>query len=79
MHSSAMPCGRLSLPLIRAGRVSRSITANMTGISITSEAFMPAMVEFCGMLKGASVTDTPLTSTRLNTFAPMTLPSDSAP
>ena len=25
------------------------------------------------------VTDTPLTSTRLNTFAPMTLPSDSAP
>ena len=33
----------------------------------------------CGMLKGASVTDTPLTSTRLNTFAPMTLPSDSAP
>ena len=79
MHSSAMPCGRLSLPLIRAGRVSSSITANMTGISITSEAFMPAMVEFCGMLKGASVTDTPLTSTRLNTFAPMTLPSDSAP
>ena len=56
MHSSATPCGRLSLPLIRAGRVSSSITANMTGISITSEAFMPAMVEFCGMLKGASVT-----------------------
>ena len=33
----------------------------------------------CGTTNGASVTETPLTSTRLNTFAPITFPSDSAP
>ena len=36
-----MPCGRLSLPLMRAGTVSSSITANITGNSSTSEALCP--------------------------------------
>ena len=55
------------------------MTASITGISSTSEALCPAMVELRGMEKGARVTDTPDTSTRLNRLAPITLPSDSAP
>ena len=51
----------------------------MTGNSSTSDALWPKSREFCGMVKGATVAETPLTSTRLNTFAPMTLPSESAP
>ena len=37
---------------------------------------MPKIVALCGTVKGASATDTPLTSTRLNTLAPTTLPND---
>ena len=45
------------------------MTANITGRSMTREELMPMMVEFCGMLKGDTVMDMPLTSTRLNTLA----------
>ena len=55
------------------------MTANITGRSMTREELMPMMVEFCGMLKGDTVMDMPLTSTRLNTLAPMTLPSEREP
>ena len=72
MQSSSTPCQRESLPLSRAGTVRRSMTANITGRSMTREELMPMMVEFCGMLKGDTVMDMPLTSTRLNTFAPVT-------
>ena len=63
----------------RAGTVRRSMTANITGRSMTREELMPMMVEFCGMLKGDTVMDMPLTSTRLNTLAPITLPSEREP
>lgn len=79
MQSSSTPCQRESLPLSRAGTVRRSMTANITGRSMTREELMPMMVEFCGMLKGDTVMDMPLTSTRLNTLAPMTLPSEREP
>ena len=55
------------------------MTTNITGRSMTREELMPMMVEFCGMLKGDTVMDMPLTSTRLNTLAPMTLPSEREP
>ena len=76
MASNRIPWPRFSLPLTRAGTVRISMTASMTGSSNTRLELMPNSVEFCGMVKGASETDTPLTSTRLNTFAPTTLPSD---
>ena len=79
MQSSSTPCQRESLPLHRAGTVRMSITANITGRSMTSEELMPMIVELCGMLKGDTLMDIPLTSTRLNTLAPMTLPSDREP
>lgn len=47
MQSSSTPCQRESLPpLSRAGMVRRSMTANITGRSMTSEELMPAMVAF---------------------------------
>lgn len=46
MQSSSTPCQRESLPLSRAGTVRRSMTANITGRSMTSEELMPAMVAF---------------------------------
>ena len=52
------------------------MTASMTGRSSTRLELMPNSVALCGMVKGASVIDMPLTSTRLKTFAPTTLPSD---
>ncbi len=52
------------------------MTASMTGRSSTRLELMPNSVELCGTVKGASVTDIPLTSTRLNTFAPTMLPRD---
>ena len=55
MQSSSTPCQRESLPLSRAGTVRRSMTANITGRSMTREELMPMMVEFCGMLKGDTV------------------------
>ena len=55
----------------RAGTVRISITSSMTGRSSTKLELMPNSVELCGMVKGASETDTPLTSTRLKTFAPI--------
>ena len=76
MHSRIMPCARDSLPRFSAGRVMIIMTASMTGISSTRLELMPNKVELCGTVKGASVTDTPLTSTRLNTFAPTMLPRD---
>ena len=71
-----MPCARFSLPLHRAGTVRISITASMTGSSSTRLELMPNRVALCGTVKGASVTETPLTSTRLKTLAPTTLPSE---
>ena len=71
-----MPWARFSLPLTRAGTVRISMTASMTGRSSTRLELMPNSVALCGMVKGASVIDMPLTSTRLKTFAPTTLPSD---
>ena len=76
MHSRIMPCARDSLPRFSAGRVMIIMTASMTGISSTRLELMPNRVELCGTVKGASVTDIPLTSTRLNTFAPTMLPRD---
>ena len=38
------------------------MTASMTGISSTRLELMPNRVELCGTVKGASVTDTPLTT-----------------
>ena len=55
------------------------MTKSITGMSITSDAFIPAICFSTGTAKGAMVTDTPLTNTRLNRFAPITLPSDKAP
>ena len=52
------------------------MTASMTGRSSTRLELMPNSVALCGMVKGASVIDMPLTSTRLKTFAPTMLPSD---
>ena len=46
MQSIRTPCQRESLPLSRAGTVRRSMTANITGRSMTSEELMPAMVAF---------------------------------
>ena len=76
MASKIIPCARFILPLTRAGTVMISMTASMTGRSNTRLEFTPNSVELCGMVNGASVTETPLTSTRLKTFAPTTLPTD---
>ena len=46
MQSIRTPCQRESLPLSRAGTVRMSMTANITGRSMTSEELMPAMVAF---------------------------------
>ena len=46
MQSIRTPCQRESLPFSRAGTVRRSMTANITGRSMTSEELMPAMVAF---------------------------------
>ena len=46
MQSIRTPCQRESLPLSRAGTVRRSMTANITGRSMTGEELMPAMVAF---------------------------------
>ena len=46
MQSIRTPCQRESLPFSRAGMVRRSMTANITGRSMTSEELMPAMVAF---------------------------------
>ena len=53
-----MPWTLDSLPLTRAGTVSSSIAASMTGMSNTREAFCPRRTELCGTLKGASETET---------------------
>ena len=70
---------RDSFPRIRVGIVRNAMTNNMMGTSITREAFLPAMVELCGMSNGARDADMPLTSTRLKRLAPITLPSDKEP
>ena len=46
MQSIRTPCQRESLPFSRAGTVRRSMTANITGKSMTNEELMPAMVAF---------------------------------
>lgn len=76
--SSTMPCQRESLPRASAGTVSSSITSSIRGISTTREALYPAMVFSWGTWKGDRVVDRPLTSTRLNRFAPTMLPRDRA-
>ena len=74
-----IPCILESLPLISVGITNNDITKNITGISTTRDVLTPFMAELCGMAKGDKTVDTPLTSTRLNKLAPITLPSDNAP
>ena len=73
-----MPCQRDSLPLMRDGMVRMAMTANITGMSTTREAFIPLMVFSTGMAKGEMVMAAPDTSTMLKRFAPMMLPSERA-
>ena len=74
MHSRRIPCQRWSFLVVRAGTVSSSMTLSMTGMSMTREALWPKRMLPTGTSKGARVTATPETSTRLKTLAPITLP-----
>ena len=62
---------------ISVGTVSRSIVANITGISTTKEAFWPAINFSEGTLNGLIVIAIPLTNTKLNRFAPIIFPRES--
>ena len=55
------------------------MTASITGRSTIRLELRPAIVFSAGTAKGEIVIAMPLTSTMLNRFAPMTLPSESAP
>ena len=79
MHSSVTPCQRCSFPRMIPGKVRKAIAQNISGMSTTREAFIPATILLAGTAKGDKVTDKPDTSTRLNRFAPMILPSDKDP
>ena len=59
-----------------AGIVKIAITESITGMSSTKDTFCPNSSEVSGTVKGESVTETPETSTRLNMFAPITLPRE---
>ena len=65
--------------MIRVGTVRISITANITGISITNEELIPLMKPEAGTSKGLIVIAAPLTRMRLKRFAPMMLPRESEP
>ena len=55
------------------------ITRSITGISITSDEFIPATRPDTGRSNGFMATAAPLTSTRLKILAPMIFPRDSEP
>ena len=74
MQSNVIPCQRPSFFLSNAGTVSNNITTIISGISRIKEELMPKKVLPTGTSNGASATEIPDTSTKLNTFAPITLP-----
>ena len=74
-----MPCHLDNFLRVSAGIVKNAITNSITGISIMSDELIPAICVLLGTGKGETVEATPLTKTKFKIFAPITLPSESAP